>query len=162
MPPRRTNAGPVRRGVSDMTSLRGLAEQRGVHKPVANGGIVAEELSDHGLEPGQPGAPGDRRQLMWVQSAGSAVLPFVRPIASEYPRPWGVMEYRNKIGATTPTRWSRSSQKGRSCRSCTTHPKGDYRGQARSFLLWFPTSRVGFILHIPSPPYNLPQLGQRW
>ncbi len=85
-----TNAGPVRRGVSDRTtSLRGLAEQRGAHKPVANGGIVAEELLDPGFEPGQPGAPGDRRQLLWVKSSGSAVPPFVRPIAPEYPQTLG-------------------------------------------------------------------------
>ena len=86
LPPRRTNAGPVRRGVSDRsTSLRGLAEQRGAHKPVAKGGIVAEELSDPGFEPWQPGAPGDWRQLLWVKSSCNAVPPFVRPIASEYP-----------------------------------------------------------------------------
>ena len=52
---------------------------------MANGGIVEEELSGPGFEPGQPGAPGDRRQLLWVKSLGSAVPPFVRPIASEYP-----------------------------------------------------------------------------
>ncbi len=51
---------------------------------MANGGIVAEELSDHGFEPGQPGAPRVRRQLLWVKSSGSAVSPFVRPTASEY------------------------------------------------------------------------------
>ena len=36
-------------------------------------------------EPGQPGAPGDKRQLFCVKSSSSAVPPFVRPIASEYP-----------------------------------------------------------------------------
>ena len=65
--------------------MRGQAEYRGAHKPVANGGIVAEELSDPGFEPGQPGAHGDKRQLLWVKSSGSAVPPLVRPIASEYP-----------------------------------------------------------------------------
>ena len=65
--------------------MRVLADQRGAHKLMANGGLVAEELSDPGFEPGHPGAPGDRRQLLWVKSSGSAVPPFVRPIASEYP-----------------------------------------------------------------------------
>jgi len=91
--PRRTNAGPVRRGVSDKaTSLRGQAEQRRALKPAANGGIVAQELSDLGFEPRQPGAPWDMRQLLWVKSAGSAVPPFVRPIASEYPPTLGSHE----------------------------------------------------------------------
>ncbi len=58
--------------------MRGLAKQRGAHKPVANGGIVAEKLSDPGFKPVQTGAPG-------VKRLGSAVPPFVRPIVSEYP-----------------------------------------------------------------------------
>ncbi len=65
--------------------MRDLAEQRGSHKPVANSGIVAEELSNPGFEPGQPGAPGERRRLLWVKRSGSAVPPFVRHIASKYP-----------------------------------------------------------------------------
>ena len=52
---------------------------------MANGGIVAEELLDLGSEPRQPGALGDRRQLLWIHSSSSAVPPFVRPIASEHP-----------------------------------------------------------------------------
>ncbi len=77
-PPRRTNTGPIRRGVSDKTtSLRGQAEQRRAHKSVANGGIAAEELSDPGFEPRQPGAPWDRRQLHRETSSSSAVPPFV-------------------------------------------------------------------------------------
>jgi len=86
LPPRRTNAGPARRGVSERTtSLRGQAEQRGAHKPVPNNGIVAEELSNPGFERRQPGAPGVRRQLLWGHSASNAVPPFIRPIASEDP-----------------------------------------------------------------------------
>ena len=62
--------------------MQGQAEQRGAHKPVASGGIVAEELSDPGFK---PGAHGDIRQLMWVKSPGNAVALFVRPTASKYP-----------------------------------------------------------------------------
>ena len=78
--------------------MRGLAEHRGANKPVANGGIVSEEISDPGFEPGQPGARGDRRQLLWVKSSGSAVPPFVRPIASEYPP---------TLGSHGVTQWDR-------------------------------------------------------
>jgi hypothetical protein len=92
-PPRRTNADPVRRGASKRnTSLRGQATQRGAHKPMANGGIVAEKLLIHGYEPGEPGAHRDRRQLLWVYSSSSAMPPFVRPIASEYPLTVGSRE----------------------------------------------------------------------
>ncbi len=52
---------------------------------MANGGIVDEKLAAPGFEPAQPGAHGDRRQLLWVNSSNSAVPPFVRPIALEYP-----------------------------------------------------------------------------
>jgi hypothetical protein len=52
---------------------------------VASGGIVAEELSDPGFEPWQPGAHGDKRQLHRGKSSSSAVPPFDRPITLEYP-----------------------------------------------------------------------------
>ena len=61
LPPRRANAGPVRRGDSNRTTS--LPSRVGAYKPVAEGGIVALELSASGPNRGQPGAPGDRRQL---------------------------------------------------------------------------------------------------
>ena len=70
------------------TGLQSCAAQPsrvGAYKPVAEGGIVALELSASGPNRGQPGAPGDRRQLHREKSSSSAVPPFVRPIASEYP-----------------------------------------------------------------------------
>ena len=44
--------------------MRGTVAQRGAYKPVAEGGIVAVELSAPGSNRGQPGAHGDRRQLI--------------------------------------------------------------------------------------------------
>jgi hypothetical protein len=46
---------------------------------------VAVELSAMGSNQGQPGALGDRRHLHRGKSSSSALPPFVRPIASEYP-----------------------------------------------------------------------------
>ena len=66
-PPRHTNADPVRRGILKRnTNLGGQAALRGAHKPVANGGIMAEEIFFPRFEPGQPGVPRDRRQLLWI------------------------------------------------------------------------------------------------
>ena len=48
---------------------------------MADGSIVAPNPSK--------GALRDRRQLLWVKSSSSAVPPFVRPIASEYPTTLG-------------------------------------------------------------------------
>jgi hypothetical protein len=151
--PRRTNAGPVRRGDSDRTTIpRGQAKRRGAHKPVANGGIVAEELSDPGANQGNRGHPGTGGSCYGSRVQAARCPRSFGPLLQSIPRPWGVMEYRNGIGATTPTSSSRSGQKGRSCRSCATrHPKGDRRGQARGFLLWFPAPSAEFIPHIPPP-----------
>ncbi len=69
----------------DRKTLRGTAAQRVAYKLVANGSIVVVELSALGSNQGQPGAHGDKRQLHRGKSSSSAVPPFVRPIASNYP-----------------------------------------------------------------------------
>ena len=149
-PPRRTNAGPVRRVVSDMTTRQGTSASEGIQL----GGQRASSRRRH-----RGSKPLHRRRMGKV---GSCIGRRVRAarrcprsfglLLQSIPRPYGVMEYRNGIGAMTPTRSSRSGQKARSCRSCATaHPKGDFRGRAGGFLLWFSTSSAGFIMHIPSP-----------
>jgi hypothetical protein len=91
-------------------TTRGTAAQRGAYKPVDNGGIVAVELSALGSNQGQPGH---------LRTGGSCIGARVRaarcprsfgPLFQSIPRPWGVTEYRNGIGATKPTRSSRSGQ----------------------------------------------------
>ena len=76
------STGSFRKGLQ---SCAAQPSRVGAYKPVAEGGIVALELSASGPNRGQPGAPGDRRQLHREKSSSSAVPPFVRPIASEYP-----------------------------------------------------------------------------
>ena len=101
---RRTNAGPVRRGDSDRTTIpRGQAKRRGAHKPVANGGIVAEELSDPGSNQGNRGHLGTGGSCIGRRVRAARCPRSFGPLLQSIPRPWGVMEYRNGLGATTPT-----------------------------------------------------------
>ena len=142
------STGSIRKGIQ---SCEAKPSRVGAYKPVAEGGIVALELSTSGPNRGKPGAPGDRRQLHREKSSSSAVPPFVRPIASEYPPTlgshgvpqWDRGDDTDKMEPERPegkiaTIWRYDA------------PKGDCRGRARGFPLRFPTSRVGFILHTPS------------
>ena len=54
------STGSFRKGLQ---SCAAQPRRVGAYKPVAEGGIVALELSASGSNRGQPGAPGDRRQL---------------------------------------------------------------------------------------------------
>ncbi len=78
--------------------------------------------------------------------------PFVRLIASEYPstvESHGVLEW-DRGDDTDKIEPERSEGKIVSI-LCYNAPKGDCRGQAGGFLLWFPTHSAGLIQHIPSP-----------
>jgi hypothetical protein len=132
---------PVRRGApSRNTSMRGQAEQRGAHKPVANGGIMAMELLVLVFEPRQPWAPGDRRQLLWVQSSSSAVPLFVRPIASVYPPTLGSHGVPQWDRGDDTDKCSGGSCKAKSRRtSATVHPtEARLSGASEGFDQRFP------------------------
>ena len=145
---RPSSTGSIRKGLQ---SCAAQPSRVGAYKPVAEGGIVALELSASGSNRGQPGAPGDRRQLHREKSSSSAVPPFVRPIASEYPPTLGSHGVPQWARGDDTDKCSGGSCKARSRRSrATTHPRGDCEGQARGFPLRFPTPSIGFILHIPS------------
>ena len=58
------STGSIRKGLQ---SCAAQPSRVGAYKPVAEGGIVALELSTSGPNRGQPGAPGDRRQLTMGQ-----------------------------------------------------------------------------------------------
>ena len=126
------------------TSLRGQAAQRGAHKPVASGGIVAEELSVLGLELGQPGAHGaDRRQLLRVWSSCRAVPPFVRSIASKYPSTLGSHGVPQWDRGDDTDKGSGGSCKGRSQRSSPPTQTGATARRYRGVFLAVPPSRGG-------------------
>ena len=148
-PPRSTNSGPVRRGDSDRTTRQGTSASEGIQL----GGQRSNGRRRHrGSKPLHRGRMGTGGICIAARVQATRCPRSFGPLLQSVPRPWEVMEYRNGIGATTPTTSSRSRQKGRSCRSCVTrHPMGDCRGRARDFSLWFPAPSVGFILHIPSP-----------
>ena len=120
---------------------------------MAIGGIVAVELSALGSNQGQPGAPGGRRQLHRGKNSRSAVPPFVRPIASEYPPILGihgVPKSRDRGDDTENIEPERSKGKIGSI-LCYIAPQGRLSGAGEGFHLWFPAPSVGFILHTPSP-----------
>ena len=88
----------VRRGAPNGGQEPALQRQgrRGSDKPVADGGIVDVQLFSGGA---------------WGQAAADCGIGVQAarcprsfdPLLQSIPRPWGVMEYRNGIGATTPT-----------------------------------------------------------
>ena len=90
--------------------------QRGVYEPLANGGIVAVELSTGGVWRHTAFATGTE-----FKQRGAPVS--LGPLLQSIPWPWGVMEYRNGIGVTTPARYNGGTCKTRSSRSrATVHP----------------------------------------
>ncbi len=106
-PPRRANAGPVRRGVSKRTIRQGTS---------ASGGIQMGRQRASGRRRRRGSKPLDRGRLGTGGSCTgrrvrAARVPSAHILLQSIPRPWGVIEYRNGIGATTPTSSSRSGQK---------------------------------------------------
>jgi hypothetical protein len=105
-PPRRTNAGPVRRGAFEQ-DYNPARHSQAEWEPTSQWPRAASWLWSS-LPRDRTGA--NRGHL---GTGGSCIGKRVRaarcprsfgPLLQSIPRPWGVMEYRNGLGATTPTR----------------------------------------------------------
>ena len=133
------STGSFRKGLQ---SCEAQPSREGAHKPVAEGGIVALGLSASGSNRGQPGAPGDKRQL----KVGLEFMQRGAPVRSAHcfrvsPDPGE--SWSTAMGSGRRHRQVQlqgGSCKARSRRSrATTQSKGDCWGRARGFFLRFPT-----------------------
>ena len=153
------STGSIRKGLQ---SCAAQPSRVGAYKPVAEGGIVALELSASGPNRGQPGAPGDRRQL----TLGLEFKQRGAPVRSAHcfrvsPDPgesWSTAMGSGRRHRQVQLQGGSCTARSRRSRA-TTHPRATVGGRRGVFPCGFPHL---VQLHIPPQSYNLLHVVVRW